>query len=443
MDFLTNREWAILVWLALIAAILSWNEGARKASVPVLQSLLSKHILWLLAALTVYVLTFIALFHGIGLWALEQTKTTAIWLLFAAPAACFRAATAEKHPNLFREWTQDTFKLTVIVEFIALDHPFSFPVELVLVPALAFIATLSAYAAIKQEHATVANLLNSILIIIGVFLVGRGLWFIFHNLGSYADISTARDIYTVPLLSLSLIPFAYALYLYAKYETALTPLRIFLPDRKLRDYARAKAIIAFGIHTHLLDRWKRQIGTSKPKSRQAIDASISEVLRGHNREKNPSAVNPKQGWCPVHAGRFLEPFGLTTGDYHQLDGEWFAASPPKEINKGLIPDNIAYYVEGDEKFADTLRITLNVNTQEDPKSSEAYFSQIGSALINKATQQDIDVQKMIDGGHLDKCCQFGGERVRITKELFPNQKNGGYSLRLSIEKAIKPPSAGS
>ena len=434
MDILTNREWAIVIWAIVIAGLISLNKDNRNACGRVLRALFNKRFAWLAVCLAAYTMACLALFHAVGLWGFDQTKNSIIWLIFAAPIACFRAATAEQQPHLIRAWVQDTFKLTVIIEFVAFDNSLPLVWELFVIPIVTFIGLLLAVAERREEHAPVAKFLSAILVLVGLAFLLRGLWVIFQNLDSYASLSTVRDIYTVPLLSLSLIPFVYALYIFARYQDTFSPLKIYIPDPELRDYAQAKAMIAFGKHTHLLNRWKRQIGTRKPGSRQEVDASIGEVLRGHAREKNPDAVDPTFGWCPVQAGKFLAPFRLTTGDYHELDGDWFSSSPCQEINDGLPKDNLAYYVEGHEAAATLLKLVLNVNTQTTPCRSEGYFAQIASALINKATGEVVDVQHCLDEGQFGVDHMVGDATMMIEKELFLNQRDGGYSLRLFVRR---------
>ncbi|MCA8900387.1 MAG: hypothetical protein KDA53_03985 [Hyphomonas sp.] len=434
MDILTNREWAIVVWVVVFFALASLKTNLRKALGRVLKSFLNRHFAWLAGLLFAYVLACLILLHATSLWAFDQTKTTIVWLFLAAPTACFQVATADQQPHFFREWVQDTFKLTAIVEFVAFDTSLPFVVELILIPVVMIVVLLLAVAEQNEEDAPAAKLLNVILMLVGLLLILRGVWVIFQNVDSYANLSTVRDIYTVPLLSLSLIPFVYAVFLFSRYQGAFSPLRIYIPDEKLRDYAQAKAIIAFGKHTHLLDRWKRQMGTRKPRSRQEVDASIGEILRGHARDKKPNEVDPAFGWCPIQAGKFLSPFGLTTGDYHESDGEWFASSPPKEINDGLIPDNIAYYVEGNENAATVLKLVLNVNTQASPQQSEGYFAQLASALLNLSTGEVVDVERLLIQQKFGVNQPVRDATMVAEKELFRNQRNGGYSLRVLLRK---------
>ena len=434
MDILTNREWAILIWMIAIVGLINLNKNVRNAFSGLLKSLINKHFVWLAAYLAAYTIFCIALFYAFGLWAFDQTKTSIVWLFFAAPIACMRATTADQQPQLFKDWVQDTFKLTVIIEFVAFDNSLPLVWELIIIPVVTFFGLLLAAAELKEEHAPVAKFLSAILVLIGLAILLHGLWVIFQNLDSYASLSTVRDIYTVPLLSLSLIPFVYALHIFARYQVTFSPLKIYIPDPELRDYARAKAMIAFGKHTHLLSRWKRQIGTRKPTSRKEVDALIGEILRGYARERKPDVVDPAFGWCPVQAGKFLAPFRLATGDYHELYGDWFSASPYQEINDGLPRDNLAYYVEGNGVAATLLKLVLNVNTQTAPRESEGYFAQIASALINKATGEVIDVQSCLDEGQLGIEYIVGDATMMIEKEPFRNQRDGGYSLRLLVRR---------
>lgn len=197
--------------------------------------------------------------------------------------------------------------------------------------------------------------------------------------------STLRDIYTPPLLGVLLIPFVYVVFLYSQYEQTWTRTRFSIPDKKLRDYANGMALVTFGVKTELLRRWTRDIGADKPSNLADIVNSLRAVLEYHKRERTLPKVDPEIGWCPIRAGLFLDDEDLRTNDYHQLDDEWFAASQPKELNGEWPADNLTYYIEGDAEAVTRLRLSLNVNSDKDPESSEIALLVALQKLIRVAT----------------------------------------------------------
>lgn len=334
-----------------------------------------------------------------------------------------------------KSWIADSLKLTVVLEFIAGNYTFSLPVEMVFVPALACVGILAALAGTKQEYAPVKKLLDGLLVIVGIWLFAHGIFLIVENWNDFAQLSTLRDFYTVPLLALVFIPFAYAVHLFARYEQALSVMRVFVPDKKLRDYAIASAMIAFGPRVNLLRRWSRSIGSVRFKNRSEVQTTIRQVLSIYRREQNPVQIDEAKGWCPIKAGMYLDAVGLATNDYHSSYGDWFSASPMRELNKTFIPDNIAYYVEGNEAFAETLKIKLNINTQEDEENSKAFFIVAATILVEGAIGA-VDAKTLVQKALASEMPVYIGSNVlRVKRDDFPNTINRGYSLLLTLKKS--------
>lgn len=429
---LTTREISVLFWVAVLAIWAGRKPNIRPATINLLETAFNKHLRRLYLLILVYSGSVLWALAWVGLWGFSQWKSTLLWILSAAPFAAGRAATAESLPNLFRKWAADTFKLAVLIELIATSFTFSLWIELLLVPALAFLSALWTFARLKDEYAQVKAFLDWVLTSIGFVLVLRGLHHLRTNWNDIAQVDTLPDLYTVPLLALCFIPFAYAIHIFAQYELAITRLRVFVPDNKLRDQAMARAIIAFGPRITLLQRWVRSIGGNRLVDLTDINASIRDVLKGRRREKLRPAVSAKDGWCPVEAGDYLSTLGFKTKDYHRLEDEWFAASRMVEINDALIQDNLAYYVEGDEAQADTLKLKLNVNTRTSPEGSEARLFEAAETLMQKAGLAE-DAGNIIERiSSADGSTEIDDTIVVLEREDYPNQTNGGYSMMLRL-----------
>ena len=113
------------------------------------------------------------------------------------------------------------------------------------------------------------------------------------------------------------------------------------------------------------------------------------------REKNPATVPPEEGWSPYRAREFLITDGLVPGDYHQDpfdEAEWFASSPYLEIGRAIIPNNVAYYVEGDEHVARRLKLIVQFNDPESADESRERFVGVARQLIRKALDQEMPAE---------------------------------------------------
>lgn len=368
----------------------------------------------------------------VGLWHPSQTKTTLFWLVFSAIAASFTAAMKEKLSGLFESWLKATLTL-LLFEFVATNYTLSFGVELVLVPVLFLLGAMLAIASREEKFRSVRILIEWILLSISAWMFFRGFYLLVTGWNDTDKLGILRDVYTPPLLSLTLIPFAYVMFLYARYESAFVGLKVLIPDPKLRHYAEGMSIIIFGPRTQLLYRWKRALGSEEPSSRADVIKLMTEVLDHHKRERALPEVDPSRGWCPIRAGRFLKAHDLIPGDYHRLDDEYYSCTPLTELNAGLPADNIAYYVEGNKEAATRLKLVLNVNSDYDPECSEITLLTALQTLIKEATgyyPMTLELQKWRKSlsVHDLGIAELTWETVSFN--------NGGYQLKALLTKKL-------
>lgn len=91
------------------------------------------------------------------------------------------------------------------------------------------------------------------------------------------------------------------------------------------------------------------------------------------------------------------------------------------------PNNLAYYVEGDELLATRLKLKLHVNEIAHFIEAEQRFVEIGNALLDKATghrplQNVAPVQSVL-----------GRHRIAVKKDAWSGGIKGGYDVMLTIE----------
>ncbi len=235
-----------------------------------------------------------------------------------------------------------------------------------------------------DQYRPVVNVLNAVLALLGAGLLAYAAFMAVKDFGNFASMQTLRDLYTPVLLSFLLLPFIFVMHVFMSYDTGFRTVENYIQDRKLRRFAKLRALLSFGPSVTLLRRWVRNLGTQRPEDKDGIRQSIKEVKVAREREKHPTPVSTSQGWSPNIAKNYLAGEGLACGDYHRSYDEWFASSPYLELGEGLMPDNLAYYVEGEELIATRLKLVLNVNNPANPAESESQFIKVGQVLINEA-----------------------------------------------------------
>jgi len=91
----------------------------------------------------------------------------------------------------------------------------------------------------------------------------------------------------------------------------------------------------------------------------------------------------------------------------------------KEINSdAILPDNIAYYIEGDETAAKRLIVKLNVNDRKTATASDIEFRKICAKLLKLIAENISSEQKdeILQSDVIDK--EAGGRRICLQKTIL-------------------------
>lgn len=96
----------------------------------------------------------------------------------------------------------------------------------------------------------------------------------------------------------------------------------------LKRYAKRRFFLTFMARPWLLRRAVRQFHNLPAETNEDVDKIVREILTYERQVENPSEVDPKIGWSPYLASKFLSELELKTGDYHSdgFDDQWWAIS---------------------------------------------------------------------------------------------------------------------
>lgn len=365
MDILNNREIAIALWLlAFTSYILSSSKMAevRNSFKNVLAALFVRRIMTVLCLMIVYIALVIYWLYELDLWNVEQLKNTVFWCVSVGFMSLFKLEKIKKDKHFFKYSVIDNLKLLAILKFVVGVYSFYLWVEILLVPVLVLLVGMLAITETDKKHHQVKVLLEYCLSFFGIVLLVYTLYMLITDFGEFGKEKTAYDFFIPPLLTFCYLPFVYFMLVYSTYEQIFACLGIFIQRRALRYAAKVYAIILFNFRLSLLERWSSHIAKSNIESHSDLVDTYKYIFKVRRSEKNPLKVSKEQGWSPYKAKEFLVNEGLSTEFYNRsFEEEWFASSPMKEFNDGIIPDNIAYYIEGSEDVAKVLKLIVNVN----------------------------------------------------------------------------------
>ena len=184
----------------------------------------------------------------------------------------------------------------------------------------------------------------------------------------------------------------------------------------------------------LLDRWSLHIARENIESHADLIESFRHILKVRKAERNPKDVPRDLGWSPYHAKEFISSKGLSTGFYNRVfEDEWFASSPMEEFGDGIIPDNVAYYVEGSEELANILKLIVSVNDATRSQQERRKLLELAEVLslssLNKPLSEDME-GAIVEG----KPYSENAERktISLAVEEWQNHRFNGYDLKFVI-----------
>lgn len=434
MEF-NNREIAILLWTAVIISLLVLKADVRKSAAAVVRAFFQRMIVLSLISAAIWTCLIIWVLFQCGLWQWVNFKTTLVWAVSFALVTMFDINRISESDTYFGQTLRDTINATVVVAFIAESYSFSLLIELILFPVLLLVAGMMVVAEGNPKHAQISKLCYAILIISGLTYFGYGLYQAAMNFSDFVTWSNFREFFVPILLSLLFLPFIYAFSVYVTYESNLLRLNWLMKDENLRRYAKYQAIFQFGFSLELLRRWARDITANQPSNKKDVLASIAETKSRRERERNPPQVPQNEGWCPYAAKDFAINIGLPTSDYHPTsDGQWFASSKLLELESdGIIPNNLAYYIEGNAHAAKRLKINLHINNSAVSATSERIFQNACEVLLHAALGglPDNLHERIKKNDVIDEV--IGGRHIYLTRKYFSGGISDGYLKTLTID----------
>jgi hypothetical protein len=228
--------------------------------------------------------------------------------------------------------------------------------------------------------------------------------------------------------------------LYTTYSRIFTPLSYFIKDKKLRKYAKFKAVLHFRTDVDFLERWKRKICLCDEITKDFIKKSFEDMRDIKSREANSTDVEHQEGWSPYKAKLFLKEAGFETNDYHEgFDNEWTCSSNYIEIEDGYnITNRLWYYVSGDQDKVTSLSLKLYVNNLNIETEALEKFKQIAKVLLKNASIP-ISISQLDDlFEHSDIEIRVNDhKRVILIKTVWEGGIKGGYDKKIIIDNTTE------
>lgn len=437
VDILNNREIAIAIWLLVISVYIyssSKMTDTRAAFRGLLSAFFVRQIISVLCLMIVYMVIVIYWLAELGLWNTEQLKNTVFWCASVGFMSMFKLQQIKKDKGFFKHSVIDNLKLLAILQFIIEIYTFALWIEVLLFPVIALIGALLAIAKTDQKYHQVKALLEYCLSVFGIILVIYTLYMLATNFGEFGKEKTAYDFFVPPLLTFCYLPFVFIMLVYSSYEEVFIRLKFSIKNKFHRYVAKLYTVVFFNFRVNLLERWSDHVARTNIESHSDLVDTFKHVFKVRSSERNPKKIPIEQGWSPYKAKDFLINEGLNTGFYNKLfEEEWFASSPMEEFSDGIIPDNIAYYVEGSEEVANVLKLKVNVNdaarSQQACEKLKRTAETFSNSSLNLSLSEDMKYAISNCKPYSEKCKD---KTVSLAVESWPSHSFNGYDLKFVI-----------
>ncbi len=439
MEIINNREWALVIWIfafTLFTLVHPKMGQVRKSLKETFKALFAKSIIIILALMLSYIAIMILGLVNVGLWKSHQLKNTIVWAISVATLYLFRLEAAKNDRNFFKNLFFDNLKLIAIIQFIVGVYTFGIIVELIIVPILAISGAMIAIAQTDEKYRLVEKVLNGFMVSLGVIFIIHTIYMLITNFGEFAKVQTIYDFSIPPLLTFLYLPFIFLMMVFTTYELVFLRLRFLIKESNVRSFAEIYSFAKFNFNIKLLERWASTLPFQDTSSKDSIKKSVKQIFKMVAAEIKPQNVPLSEGWSPYEAKNFLLNEGLKTGHYHPVgQEEWIASSSLIEIGNDLIPNNISYYVDGNETTAKSLKLILNVNSNESARMAHLKLFSSVNVLLKAALGMNAspEIEKAIIKGEILKL-NLGLFQAAVEMNVWPQNSIGGYDVKFILSR---------
>lgn len=219
LNFLDNREKAVVVWVFLLLVFV-WHKdrGIGGSLLAVLRAMFAPKLLltWVAAATYAAALVFAA--HAAGFWHTTAIKETVYWFVGTAAVLTAGAMTVRDFGHDYaKRVARSAVRATLIIELLVSLYPMPLLAELVLVPVVGSLVVMQAVAE-KDSQASVRKPLDRTLMLAGLALMT---WVAVSALTDLHGLLTrehAERLLLVPAFTIAFAPFLYATWRWSRWD---------------------------------------------------------------------------------------------------------------------------------------------------------------------------------------------------------------------------------
>ncbi len=194
------------------------------------------------------------------LWNSALIKDTIYWSIGSAFVLLINSDKANKDEKYFKKVLLETLTFALVLEFAINLYTFNLIAELVIVFVVTFIAMMIVLSKAKKEYKQLTRPLESILGVLGVYLLVLTVGNIVSDYQGFANSNNLQAFLLVPVLTVAYLPYIYFVALWIAYEDIFLRVNLRLKENQtLLRFAKRKIFILCLFNLRKLNRFSKQV----------------------------------------------------------------------------------------------------------------------------------------------------------------------------------------
>ncbi|MES2380033.1 MAG: hypothetical protein V4538_03265 [Bacteroidota bacterium] len=254
----STREISLFIWATLALMVMLFNASIREELFIIFKLLFGKKIGSVILLHACYTFCILLVLYKIEMWNSSFIKDTVFWFVFVGVILSVQIDKA-KGNNFFKETVKESFKWSIMVEFLVNLYTFSLVTEIILVPILVLSSALITFSESVPKYEQVNKLLNKLVILISLLLIAIAVYKIFKDYQTVLSLNTAFSFLLPPILMVLHIPFLYLLALYMNYEELFIDIKYFTQDEDSKKRMKSSIFLIVNLNLNRLMMIRKKI----------------------------------------------------------------------------------------------------------------------------------------------------------------------------------------
>lgn len=254
--------------------------SSKKIVIPFIGMIL---YLSLILSLILYLLSCMGLFN------ISLIIVAIFWFIIGAIPLFFKANDIKKkYKNFFRNNAVESIKLPTVVGFLINFYTFNLIAELILILAIIVIVLLITVSKTDEKYKPAEKFFSIILLIIMIYLILNFIYNLFINPNGLLNINTGITFILPAILTITLLPYIYALALYIEYDTFYSRLKVVFDDPETYKYIFKKVFKKYNLDFFRLTAFIAEFRIYNTQNNEDIE---KEMLRAEKRVTNKNSTD--------------------------------------------------------------------------------------------------------------------------------------------------------